>query len=93
VAVTAATPKAPTKLLKRRHRWICFMPDWMDRAQEDQDARLEQVLGAHQSRPRLSQISLSCVSCGDEIPEMRRIAVSNCCLCVECQADMERVHR
>ncbi|WP_448875240.1 TraR/DksA C4-type zinc finger protein [Desulfobulbus propionicus] len=31
-----------------------------------------------------------CVDCGEEIPEKRRLAVPNCCRCLECQEEHER---
>lgn len=66
------------------------MADWIDRAQEDEAAHQAKSLAAHLRRPRPSVITSTCMSCGEEIPPLRRAALPGCCLCCDCQTEFER---
>lgn len=56
--------------------------------------REEVLLDAHIAAARAggaphAAASLICLACGAPIPEARRQALPNCCLCVACQAEFE----
>ncbi len=57
-------------------------------------AREESLLAARVQRARHAAPSgapsLVCLGCGELIPEERRRALPGCCLCVDCQAEIER---
>jgi phage/conjugal plasmid C-4 type zinc finger TraR family protein len=63
--------------------------DVADLAQSTEELVLKEAL-ARVPPPRGGNGGLHCLNCTDEIPEGRRRAVPGCCLCVDCQDDMER---
>jgi phage/conjugal plasmid C-4 type zinc finger TraR family protein len=62
----------------------------------DVAAGVSELLLGHALRHRAeaaqpaSAPSITCLGCGEEIPEERLAALPKCCLCVECQDDFER---
>ncbi len=65
--------------------------DFGDHAQALAQTLHDTALEAHLRRPRpVSAASPQCVSCGDDIPPLRLAAITGCCLCIECQTELER---
>ena len=70
------------------------MPDEIDRASENAAFLLEaRIKEQRNNAPRpplnLREGVISCIDCGDEIPEKRLKAVPGCLRCIECQKDFE----
>jgi len=65
------------------------MPDEIDLLTEQQQTLLDARLAAARGGRPTAAPSLVCVACGQPIPEARRKAVPQCCLCVDCQAERE----
>lgn len=70
------------------------MTDVYDRAQELEATLRADALAHHarrierQGKPAVSL--LECEDCGDPIPQPRRLAVTGCTTCIECQTARER---
>lgn len=65
------------------------MADAADVGNDLMQERLDQILAAR--KPAFVGVSaLECATCGDDIPEARRLAVPGCCRCAECQGLAER---
>lgn len=69
--------------------------DFCDRGQQSEayhrQQSLDKIRGAVGGSAAVSE--LVCRDCGDEIPEIRRVAVPGCTRCVSCQQEMEAIPR
>ena len=65
------------------------MADIADLANDRAQWHLDLVLSAHVSQPVCESLE-DCLSCGGPIPELRRLAVTGCQRCIECQGYFEK---
>lgn len=61
------------------------MSDIIDRASEREAEFLADALARHQRQPENRGSLSHCKDCGEPIPEARRLAVSGCLRCIDCQ--------
>lgn len=61
------------------------MSDIIDRASEREAEFLAEALARHQRQPENRGSLKNCTDCGEPIPEARRLAVSGCLRCIDCQ--------
>ena len=66
------------------------MADFADNASDLSEVYLANALAARSARPVTTASLTECEECGGEIPHKRRIAVSGCTRCLECQQEFER---
>lgn len=64
------------------------MADLADMAQAEQE-RLNARSAERLTRDHAPKALDFCAECGEPIPEARRLAVSGCRLCIECQTELE----
>lgn len=71
------------------------MSDDVDRAQAREEEMRQDALAelARRAQAAAGDSALFCVSCGQEIPEARRLAAPGCQLCIECKRDDELWNR
>lgn len=69
------------------------MPDEIDRDQEFNEQRLEEMIQYSRFRPALTPSLLSCQFCGKPIPEKRRQTLPGVTTCIECQSILESRRR
>lgn len=60
------------------------MADLIDRANELAEDMLQAAL-SRQQRPACAPAALWCDDCGEQIPELRRLAAMGCACCISCQ--------
>jgi RNA polymerase-binding transcription factor DksA len=65
--------------------------DNADMAAERQEIVDDLLLQRRPRPPQRQAPGSDCLGCGDPIPEERLAVLPNCCLCVGCQEDAERV--
>ncbi|CDT98570.1 conserved hypothetical protein [Vibrio coralliirubri] len=68
------------------------MPDFIDHASRHEAKFTEMAIASQRKRSlQASQIESAhtCNECGDEIPELRRLAIAGCRYCAPCQAERE----
>ena len=63
--------------------------DVCDLAEANTASELEALLTTRPAMPRRDDLGIECHACGEDIPQARRRAVPGCCLCVDCQEQME----
>lgn len=66
------------------------MPDEIDRDQEFNEQRLEEMIEQTRFKPASSPSLFTCRFCGKPIPEKRRQTLPGVTTCIECQAILER---
>lgn len=64
--------------------------DQFDHASEIETLHREAAIQQHQNRTKKRESAYECQSCGEPIPEARRLAVPGCLMCVDCQEEYER---
>ena len=69
------------------------MPDEIDRAQDFNEQRLEEMIEQIRFKPGLEPSLLHCRVCGKPIPEKRRQTLPGVTTCTECQEKLERRRR
>lgn len=69
------------------------MPDEIDRDQEFNEQRLEDMIEQSRFRPGNTPSLTHCRLCGTPIPEKRRQAIPGVSTCTECQTSVERLKR
>lgn len=65
----------------------------MDRAQAREEEMRADAMAEHARRANgvaMLPSATTCIECGDQIPEGRRLALPGVQLCIECQGDIER---
>ncbi|EOA2698948.1 TraR/DksA family transcriptional regulator [Citrobacter freundii] len=65
------------------------MPDEIDRDQEFNEQRLEDMIEQNRYRPGSAPSSFYCRLCGKPIPEKRRQTLPGVTTCTECQQHLE----
>lgn len=63
--------------------------DEIDQAAANADAEIKAIVATFTNRKRAKR-SDECVSCGDDIPEVRQIATGGTDRCIDCQSEQER---
>ncbi|MBF0168780.1 MAG: TraR/DksA C4-type zinc finger protein [Alphaproteobacteria bacterium] len=66
------------------------MADEIDKAQAADLAHTEAAIKRHAANRSHRESRKHCFTCGERIDEARRLAVSGCQRCVECQGQFER---
>ncbi|MFE4110605.1 TraR/DksA family transcriptional regulator [Kosakonia sp. YIM B13611] len=66
------------------------MPDEIDRDQEFNEQRLEDMIEQNRFKPGTKPSLLHCRLCGNPIPEKRRQTLPGITTCIECQTALER---
>ena len=67
------------------------MGDIFDIAQERDIRHREESIARHREKQAGFAVSaFFCEECGDPIPEPRRLAVTGCRCCIDCQKDLDR---
>ncbi|TKJ85796.1 TraR/DksA family transcriptional regulator [Erwinia persicina] len=66
------------------------MPDEIDRDQEFNEQRLEDMIEQSRFKPGSTPSLFHCRECGKPIPEKRRQALPGITTCTECQEKLER---
>ncbi|MEI7186160.1 TraR/DksA family transcriptional regulator [Dickeya dianthicola] len=69
------------------------MPDEIDRDQEFNEQRLEDMIEQNRFKPATTPSLYYCRLCGEPIPEQRRQTLPGVTTCTECQAIIERRQR
>ncbi|MGQ7746191.1 TraR/DksA family transcriptional regulator [Pectobacterium brasiliense] len=69
------------------------MPDEIDRDQEFNEQRLEEMIEQSRFKPGAMPSLFHCRSCGKSIPEKRRQMLPGITTCTECQEKLERRRR
>lgn len=69
------------------------MPDEIDRDQEFNEQRLEEMIEQSRFKPGITLSRLHCCLCGKPIPEKRRQTLPGVTTCTECQDKIERHRR
>ncbi|MCS5990897.1 MULTISPECIES: TraR/DksA family transcriptional regulator [Klebsiella/Raoultella group] len=69
------------------------MPDEIDRDQEFNEQRLEDMIEQSRFKPALTPSLFRCRFCGKPIPEIRRQTLPGVTTCMECQTILERRRR
>lgn len=64
----------------------------IDAANELAEIQREQAIAMHRLKHNTTS-AMHCNECGDEIPELRRIAVPGCQTCTSCQEEIELRHK
>lgn len=65
------------------------MADIYDRASELEQYQRDEAIKKALDRKPVGASSLVCHTCGEDIPEARRLAVVACTRCINCQKDYE----
>lgn len=66
------------------------MPDEIDRDQEFNEQRLEDMIEQNRFKPAITPSLFHCQFCGKPIPEKRRETLPGVTTCTECQSILER---
>ncbi|QYM96563.1 TraR/DksA family transcriptional regulator [Dickeya ananatis] len=69
------------------------MPDEIDRDQEFNEQRLEEMIEQNRFKPASTSSLYYCRLCGEPIPEQRRQTLPGVTTCTECQAIIEQRQR
>ena len=69
------------------------MPDEIDRDQEFNEQRLEEMIEQNRFKPASTPSLYYCRLCGEPIPEQRRQTLPGVTTCTECQIILERLQR
>lgn len=69
------------------------MPDEIDRDQEFNEQRLEEMIEQSRFKQAATPSLFYCRFCGKPIPEMRRRTLPGVTTCMECQTILERRRR
>ncbi|CQH54753.1 TraR/DksA family transcriptional regulator [Yersinia enterocolitica] len=69
------------------------MPDEIDRDQEFNEQRLEDMIEQSRLKPAVTPSLFHCQFCGNSIPEKRRETLPGVTTCTECQSILERRRR
>ncbi|NPE50257.1 TraR/DksA family transcriptional regulator [Dickeya dadantii] len=69
------------------------MPDEIDRDQEFNEQRLEEMIEQNRFKPASAPSLYYCRLCGEPIPEKRRQTLPGVTTCTECQTIIERRQR
>ncbi|WP_038900930.1 TraR/DksA family transcriptional regulator [Dickeya dadantii] len=69
------------------------MPDEIDRDQEFNEQRLEEMIEQNRFKPVSTPSLHYCRLCGEPIPEKRRQTLPGVTTCTECQTIIERRQR
>jgi len=69
------------------------MPDDIDRDQEFNEERLEEMIEHSRFKPAATPSLEYCCYCGDPIPDKRRQTLPGITTCIECQTILERRQR
>ncbi|HHH1032299.1 TPA: TraR/DksA family transcriptional regulator [Yersinia enterocolitica] len=69
------------------------MPDEIDRDQEFNEQRLEEMIEQNRFKPATTPSLHYCHLCGEPIPEKRRQTLQGVTTCTECQTIIERRQR
>lgn len=69
------------------------MPDEIDRDQEFNEQRLEEMIEQARFRPAATPSLLFCRFCGKPVPEKRRRTLPGVSTCTACQTKLERHRR
>ncbi|HDL7101049.1 TPA: TraR/DksA family transcriptional regulator [Yersinia enterocolitica] len=69
------------------------MPDEIDRDQEFNEQRLEEMIEQNRFRPATTPSLHNCRLCGEPIPEKRRQTLQGVTTCTECQTILEHRQR
>ncbi|WEJ91956.1 MAG: TraR/DksA family transcriptional regulator [Klebsiella huaxiensis] len=67
------------------------MPDEIDRDQEFNEQRLEEMIEQSRFKPAATPSLFHCRFCGKSIPEIRRQTLPGVTTCIECQTILERL--
>lgn len=69
------------------------MPDEIDRDQEFNEQRLEEMIEQNRFKPGATPSLFHCRLCGKSIPEKRRQMLTGITTCTKCQEQLERRRR
>ena len=69
------------------------MPDEIDRDQEFNEQRLEEMIEQSRFKPAVTPSLFHCRFCGKPTPEIRRLTLPGVTTCIECQTILERHRR
>lgn len=69
------------------------MPDEIDRDQEFNEQRLEEMIEQNRFKPATTPSLYYCRLCGESIPEKRRKTLPGVTTCTECQTILEHSQR
>lgn len=69
------------------------MPDEIDRDQEFNEQRLEEMIEQSRFKPATTPSRSHCRFCGKPIPDKRRQSLPGVTTCIECQSILERRNR
>lgn len=68
-----------------------IMADEADNASDSYEHHVHISLMNHRNKMKVATVSLTeCESCGEEIPEARRVAIPGCTVCIDCMESYER---
>ena len=69
------------------------MPDEIDRDQEFNEKRLDEMIEQSRFKPGVTPSLFQCCLCGKPIPEKRRQTLPGVTTCTQCQEKLERRRR